>query len=87
MAEENPNPYESPKAQIGPPKKDDNYWAPSKFGWLTDLSLKGKLALWGGLLLLFNGITYLFGFWFPKFLIVGVALICATLFVPSEADD
>jgi hypothetical protein len=48
------------------------------------LEMRGKLAFWGTLGLIFNGLTFFLGFWMPVILFVSAALLLLALDMKGE---
>lgn len=52
--------------------------------WYMTLEMRGKLAFWGTLGLIFNGLTFFLGFWMPVILFVSAALLLLALDMKGE---
>jgi hypothetical protein len=85
----NEDPLKPPPRRPYEPRDDDNpYWGrPSLLGWYGGLGMRGKLAWFGGILTAANGGAFLFGFYWPRMLILGIAALLASLLLPSSMDD
>ena len=85
------NPYEPPKTdgQDKKPKKEINpYWGrPTLLDWYSSAGLRGRLGWMAGVFLVFNGVTYLCGFYFPKMLIVAIVVLVVCALAPASMDD
>lgn len=68
--------------------EESPYWGRRNLlDWYSGLDTKGKFFFWGCFSVVVNGITWLFGFFFPKALFVGIGLILASFLIPSDTTD
>jgi hypothetical protein len=76
-------PYEPAAEEL-----DDGYWSrPTLLSWYSSLGGRGRLAWFGGILVGANLVSLIFGFYWPRMLIVGAALLIGSLFIPSSSED
>lgn len=87
--EEKEHPLEKPtRRPYDPAAGEEGYWSrPTLLGWYSGLGAKGKLAWFGGILVGANGVALLFGFFWPRILILGGALLLVGLLMPRSSDD
>ena len=68
--------------------QESPYWGRRSFlDWFSGLETKGKFFFWGCFIVATNGMTWLFGFFFPKALFVGIGLILASFLIPADNTD
>ena len=92
MADKDPSSGGGPLEPTGPeikaskPKKEETpLWARrTVLDWYSGLGMKGRLLYLGVIFLAFNGITWFFGFYFPKMLCVGGACLVIGLVISND---
>ncbi len=81
-----------PSSNGDPPQteggQESHYWGRRNFlDWFSSLDTKGKFFFWGCFIVAVNGITWFFGFFFPRALFVGIGLILASFLIPADNTD
>ena len=68
--------------------EDNSYWGrPNLLSRFSSMGLRGRLAWIGGVALAANGVALIFGFFWPRMLIAGIAVLLVALLLPASADD
>ena len=84
------NPYSPPTSETVPKQKEEvnPYWGGTTLlDHYSNLGVRGKLRFVAFLFLLMNGVSYFFGFYWPKLLIAGIVALVVSLLLPESMDD
>ena len=83
------DPFKKPTRRPYEPKdNDDGYWTrPTLLDRFSNLGFKGNLIWFGGILVTANLISLIFGFYWPRMLILGGAALLVGLLVPRSVSN